>query len=457
MRKAQKQEVLDMVGTLHEAHEQIKTYIDRKNYATAQDILAQCQECAVSMGNAIESMESPECVTIPHIQDYCDLVYQIYEALQNAPVDSNANKICKNLKKQLLKIENSVKNDIPIRKEIAFFPYKASMWDALESVYLAAKADPDCDAYCVPIPYYDRNPDHSLGQMHYEGREYPKNIEVIDWQTYNFEERKPDAIYIHNPYDEWNLVTCVHPRYFSSNLKKYTDELVYIPYFVLTEIEPDDQALIDTKKHYIWTPGVINADKVIVQSEKMKQIYVNEYLKAAQENGLTGKHIDRKYLEEKIQGLGSPKIDKLLRTKKEDLEIPEEWLRIIRKPDGTWKKIILYNNSIGALLQTDAKMIEKMKDVFRIFYENKEDVALLWRPHPLIETTLTSMRPALWQAYKEIRDKYLREGWGIYDDSSDLDRAVVISDAYYGDGSSVVELYKKAEKPILIQNVEVIG
>ena len=50
----------------------------------------------------------------------------------------------------------------------------------------------------------------------------------------------------------------------------------------------------------------------------MKQIYVNEYLKAAQENGLQGKHLERKYLEEKFLGLGSPKIDKVLNTKKED-------------------------------------------------------------------------------------------------------------------------------------------
>lgn len=451
MRKAQKKDILDMIQTLHEAHEEIKNHIDRNNTVSAQDLLAQCQECAVSIGNAIETMEKEDCITIPYIQDYCDLVYQIYEALQNN-TDSSANKIYKNLKKQLLRIENSVKNDIPVRKEVAFFTYKASMWDSLESVYLAAKEDPECDAYCVPIPYYDRNPDRSLGQMHYEGNEYPKNIEVIDWQSYNFEERKPDAIYIHNPYDDWNLVTCVHPRFFSSNLKKYTEKLVYIPYFVLDEIEPDDQPRIDGMKHFIWTPGVINADKVIVQSEKMKQIYVNEYLKAAQANGLQGNHLDRKYLEEKFLGLGSPKIDKVLNTKKEDLEIPKEWLKIIQKPDGSWKKIIFYNTSIAALLENNEKMLEKMKDVFRVFYENKDEVALLWRPHPLIKSTVSSMRPQLWTEYEKLVKQYKEEGWGIYDDSSDMDRAVVLSDAYYGDASSVVTVYQKTKKIIGIQD-----
>lgn len=440
-----------MVQTLHQAHDEIKNNIDKKNYVLAQDMISQCQECAISIGTAIEKFEGEGFVTVSFVEAYCDVLFSIYEELNGS--DVNANKIYKNLKKQLLRIENSIKNDVPIRKEVAFFPYKASMWDALESVYLAAKEDPDCDAYCVPIPYYDRNPDKSLGQMHYEGNEYPKNIEIVDWQTYNFEERKPDAIYIHNPYDDWNLVTCVHPRYFSANLKKYTEKLVYIPYFVLDEIEPDDQASIDGMKHFCFLPGVINADKVVVQSEKMRQIYINEYQKAAQANGLPEKHIDRKQLEEKFLGTGSPKFDKVLNTKKEDLDIPEEWLKIIQKPDGSWKKIIFYNTSIAALLENNEKMLEKMKDVFRIFKENKDEVALLWRPHPLIKTTVSAMRPQLWVEYEKLVKQYKEEGWGIYDKSSDVDRAVVLSDAYYGDASSVLILYKKTQKQIMIQSL----
>lgn len=454
MRKAQRQEILEMIQTLHEAHDEIRNNIDRNNFMLAQDMLSQCQECAISIGTAIENLEGEGFVTVSFVESYCDVLFSAYEELNGK--EANANKIHKNLKKQLLRIENSVKNDVPIRKEVAFFPYKASMWDALESVYLAAKEDPNCDAYCVPIPYYDRNPDRSLGQMHYEGNEYPKNIEVIDWQTYNFEERRPDVIYIHNPYDDWNLVTCVHPRYFSANLKKFTEKLVYIPYFVLDEIEPDDQATIDKMKHFVWTPGVINADKVIVQSEKMKQIYVNEYLKAAQVNGLQGNHIDRKYLEEKFLGLGSPKFDKVQNTKKEDLEIPEEWLKIIEKPDGSWKKIIFYNTSIAALLEHNEKMLEKMEDVFQTFKENQDEMALLWRPHPLIKSTVSAMRPQLWIEYEKLANQYRQEGWGIYDNTSDIDRGILISDAYYGDGSSVVQVYQKTGKPVMIQNVNVI-
>lgn len=453
MRKAQQHEVLEFIKSMHQAHEEIKDAL-KKNKVLTQTMLIQCQEYAITLGNIIEKFEGEGFITVTYIEEYCDMVFQFHEELNAS--DYNENKIYKSLRKQLLKVENSVKNDIRIRKEIAFFPYKASMWDSLESVYLAAKEDPNCDAYCVPIPYYDLKPDHTFGEMHYEGLEYPENIECIDYKAYKFEERKPDIIFIHNPYDNWNLVTSVPPRFYSANLKKYTDELVYIPYYILKEIEPDNQTEIEGMKHFCFLPGIINADKVIVQSENMKQIYVNEYMKAAKSNSLGGIHQDRKHLEKKFLGLGSPKIDKVMNTKKEDLEIPNEWMKIVQKPDGSWKKIIFYNTGIAALLEYGEKWIDKIEDVLRIFKENQDEVALLWRPHPLIESTMKSMRPEVMQKYIEIKQKYLNECWGIYDDTTDMDRAVTLSDAYYGDYSSVIELFRKKEKPIMMQNVYVI-
>ena len=50
-------------------------------------------------------------------------------------------------------------------------------------------------------------------------------------------------------------------------------------------------------------------------------------------------------------------------------------------------------------------------------------------------------------------EQYQAEGWGIYDDSAELDRAILLSDGYYGDRSSVVSLYQKTEKPLMLQNV----
>lgn len=447
MRNAQKQEVLGCIESLHQAHEEIKNALNGNNYGRVQNMLSQCQEFAISLGENIEKREGEGHVTVSCLEEYCETLYHVYEILGSG--GAGFGKIYKKLQKQLLRVESSARNDIRVRKEVVFLPYKASMWDSLESIWMEADENPDCDAYVIPIPYYDKNIDGSFGERHYEAGLYPKYVPVAHYGEYDFEKRRPDIIYIHNPYDDCNHVTSVDPFFYSENLKQFTDKLVYVPYFILREIKPEDQQAVEGMKHFCIVPGVFHADRVIVQSEDMKQVYVNVLVEFSGEQ-------TRKYWEEKILGTGSPKVVKVLNTKREDLDIPEEWLRIIRKPDGSWKKIVFYNTSVGVLLQKNEKMIEKIQDVLRIFWENRDEVALLWRPHPLIKATISSMRPQLWAEYEKIVKKYRKEGWGIYDDTADMDRAVCLSDAYYGDGSSVVWLYQKTGKPVMIQNVEVL-
>ncbi len=465
MRQARKLEILNFIDSLGQAHGEIKEAMEKRQMASAQAMLAECQDFAVELGNAIEETEGEDCVTVSHVERYCETLFRVYEelngqvqadALGNRKAVFDSNKAYKILKKSLLKVENSLKNDIKIRREAVFFPYKASMWDSLESVYLAAKEDPDCDAYCVPIPYFDLNADHSFGTMHYEGGEFPKNIEITDWQTYSLEERKPDMIFIHNPYDEWNHVTSVHPRFYARNLKQFTNQLVYIPYFILGDIkadDPDREGKIEGMKHFCFTPGIIYADKVIVQSEDMRRIYIDEYLKAAKEAGLAE---SREKLEEKILGLGSPKVDKVYNVARENCEVPEKWMGILKRQDGEWKKVIFYNTGVSTLLAHGEKWVNKVENVLEIFKENKDRAALIWRPHPLIEETMKSMRPELLLKYQAIKERYRDEAWGIYDDTADLDRAIALSDIYYGDGSSVIQLFQQIGKPVMKQSIDAI-
>ncbi|MDE5698437.1 MAG: hypothetical protein K2I96_13680 [Lachnospiraceae bacterium] len=456
MRKAQKQQAEALVTQMEEAHDQIKKFIEQDCIPSALELLEECQNGGITLGTLIENTEGEGHPTVLLLEEYCELTYQIHEEL-NDDRELNANKVYKRLRQKLIKAANSLKNDVPIKREAVFLPYKASMWDSLESVWKAADEDEHCDAYVIPIPYYDKNPDGSVREMHYEADQYPDYVPITRYDEYDFEKRKPDMIYIHNAYDNWNLVTSVHPDFFSGNLKKYTEKLIYIPYFVLDEVEPDNEQVIENMKHFCFMPGIINADKVVVQSEDMRQIYINEYLKAAKKHGLQGRHLDRAYLEQKFLGLGSPKYDRVLSTKKEELDIPQEWMKVIEKPNKSWKKIILYNTGVAALLAHNEKWVDKIENVLRVFEENRDETALLWRPHPLIESTMKSMRPEVLQKYIMLKEQYLAGGWGIYDETADVDRAVVLSDAYYGDGSSVVQLYRQTGKPVMIQNVEILN
>ena len=435
-----------IIELLQRAVQSVTKLLNEGNPAGAIDILIECQNSAIVLGSHIEKLYGLQTQTVAMLEQYCNVLYEVSGIITQ---DSNALDALSFATNQ---IEETYDAEFPERKEIVFLPYNASMWDSLESVWKAADEDPDCDAYVVPIPYYDLDQERNFIAKHYEGDLYPEYVPIVSYENYDLELRQPDVIFIHNPYDEANRVTSIAPEFYSSRIKEFTDQLVYIPYFVLGEIDPANQAAIDNMKHFCYLPGTIHADKVIVQSENMRQIYINEYLKAAV---LRGETVTREDLEKKILGLGSPKLDKVSSVKKENLEIPEEWLRIIEKPDGSWKKIIFYNTSLGAFLRDSERMLGKIQDVLRIFYENKDEIALLWRPHPLMEQTIESMRPELLEAYKTLVEGYREVGWGIYDDSADMDRAVVLSDAYYGDSSSVVQVYKETGKPIMIQNVEI--
>lgn len=418
MRKSQKQEVLEFIESLHQAHREVKEALQKHNYDIAQNMLSECQEFAVTLGESIEKIEGEGHITVLCVEKYCEALFRAFKEITDGQI--NENRIYKNIKRQLLNVENSVKNDISVKMEIAFFPYKASMWDSLESVYLAAKEDPECEAYCVPIPYYDMNPDHSFGRVHYEGAEYPENIEIIDWETYNFEDRRPDVIYIHNPYDGYNLVTSVHPRFYSSNLKKYTDTLVYIPYYSTSGKMNDAQSLC---------PAYIYADYIVIQTSQFRAYFdVNIP--------------DRKFLP-----LGSPKFDRIINLCKNSSKPPEGWLR---KMKG--RKVYFYNTSISGMLENTDVFLKKMQYVFDIF-KKREDVCLLWRPHPLTESTFDAMRQEYKQRYLMLKKRFVEEEIGILDETHDIEKTIALCDAYIGDSAtSVTSLFGVVGKPLFILN-----
>mgnify|MGYP002624689156 CR=1 FL=1 len=243
-------------------------------------------------------------------------------------------------------------------------------------------------------------------------------------------------------------MTSVDEAYYSSNLKECADKLVYIPYFVLGEpkLDYDDpekaeevQEAEEKIAHFILEPGVFNADRTIVQSEAMKKVYVNVLTRHT--------YADKEYWEEHILGLGSPKFDKVAESRKEDFQLPEEWERIIRG-----RKTIFYNTGLTAMLKQKDKFLEKIKSVLETF-KVQQDVVLWWRPHPLLRPTFESMHPELLEEYDEIVDAYRRNGWGIYDDTSEIERAIACTDGYYGDWSSCIYLYEITGKPIMIHEL----
>ncbi len=432
MRGFQKQQIMNVIDSMHALHGEIRDRLQSGAYDVVEGALTDCQEAAISVGEAIEQIEGDDTKAVRCLEQYCERLYQISLQLQNIA----AQKIYKSLESGLVKAENEIKH-MPVRKTAVFLPYKASMWDSLESVWKAACDDAEWESVVIPIPYYNRNTDDSLGEMQYEGADFPEDVPVTDWQQYSLEKEHPDIIFIHNPYDQLNIVTTVHPLFYASRIKDYTEKLVYIPYFV----HQNDIVA----EHYCVLPGTIYADVVILQSEKVREQYLRYYEAALPE--LVEKQ-GREAIEKKFQALGSPKFDVSADSQN---DIPEEWREFL----GQGKKVIFFNTHLRGLMQGKSEQfLRKLEWVFN-FFQKREDVVLLWRPHPLMVETARAMNPEAVEPYLKLVDRYRRQKIGIYDDSRELHRAIDLSDAYYGSGSSVVELFRQQGKPVMLMSEQI--
>lgn len=310
--------------------------------------------------------------------------------------------------------------EIPCRKIIVFLPYKASMWDAFDSVYQAARSDQRVNVLVMPIPYRSYDKQSDCWHEHYEGESFPSDIKIIDYKNYTLADMEPDYIFIHNPYDQYNYVTRVHEEFFSTKLVEYTEHLVYIPYDVVLGTKIDE--------NFCKMPGVQNAWRVIVQSEKVRQTYI--------------KWINP----EKVLALGSPKIDAVVNYKVNWDALPESWKQKCKN-----RKVFLYNTHLSSIISEGSLFIKRLQNVWK-YFRNHQDITLLWRPHPLSLQTAQAMNPDFLKAYLYMVEQFKLLDNCIYDDTPDLDRAIGLSDAYMGDYSSLVMLYGFTGKPMYLHS-----
>lgn len=417
MRKFERDEINELLQTLIKATQIMAT---NNNVQQVRILATDCYDTIVSISNFIQENLSEE-QYLDYYQ-YMSKVIAFYEK-SVALRQINAIYACevKSILIQLKTISKMILEE-DIQYIITFMPYKSSMWDSMESVWAAANKDDRCICHVVPIPYYERNENGEAVILKYEGEDYPSYVPVIDWQEYELGEIFPDVIYIHNPYDEANYVTTVPEQFYSYNLKAYTDNLVYIPYFVMNPSYSTNMYEVSALSY---------VDYIIAQSDETLKGY-------------------KKYTSEdiykKVLPLGSPKVDRIVSSQLTKENIRPEWKEKIGD-----KKVVLYNTSLSALLKQRDYYIKKLRSVFE-YFKKREDCVLLWRPHPLMESTLKSMAPDLLADYVENKEFFIKEEIGIYDDTTDFLEAFVASDLYYGDPSSLAYLYEVTGKDVVMQN-----
>ena len=277
---------------------------------------------------------------------------------------------------------------------IAFLPYKYSMWDCMESVYLSAQRL-GLDTGIIPLDY----------QIMPEGT-WVNESESFPQPTGTFEDLKNsnyDVLVIHYPYDGCNNVTKLHPSQWTEELKQY-GKVCYIPYH-------GNIAGTEWSRFYRM-PGARNCDMIVLGSDRDVEVFKNE---------------NPKYPGKIIQVSDSPKVDApfihMYDTR------PLEW-RFLKRP------VTLIIGTLWTFTHDPVSRIDKHKRI--IDQELKAGHSVIYRPHPLVYPAIKVMRPEIKRMYEEFIDQ-MREDGVILDDKPDLHRTIAVSDKIYTDPSSVIK------------------
>lgn len=227
-------------------------------------------------------------------------------------------------KEAILSASEKANSNIEKKPVVLFLPSLHSRWEVMRGLFAEAAKDESVDCYVVPIPYYYKDGlggsspaqwDYSLFENEL-GADRPR---LLDFRNINLEELFPDAIFMDEPYDEYNLSFMVEPTFFSKNLKHCTKQLFYIPWFLTSDIDMEDQedgkAVINAE-NYVVMPALVHCDYAILQSDAIVRLYRKLLI---QESGVEFAN----YWDEKLLPLGSPLLDKT--SMKTKLNSPAIW------------------------------------------------------------------------------------------------------------------------------------
>lgn len=428
-----KEYLADSVEIIHEI------LLNKDSGLSYEDIityLSELQNNIVSFGTLTESIKGEDCNTVKFLEQYLEVIYKVAKYVQK--FDGNKYAECdEEVKDTFASISESIDSEIVNRRSVLFLPVKAKYFSSMRTAYEMEAANPNTDVYVMPLPYYYKEYDGSFkDEMHIDTEEFIKaNIPVTDYSRFDLSLLCPEKIYINSAYDEYNMAVSVDTRFYARNVKKYTEKLIYIPYFKLMEFDRANYPCWYNMQYYCTVPGVVMADKVYVQSENTRKAYIDKL------NEWVG--------DEKYTDIWEQKIDVYNESCEEH---SEDELR-----DEGSKKTIVWFVSAGSLAEFGDKYIEKAYRNLDVFALSKDKLKVLLNSEPFLDEMIKNYSDELYKKWTGFIDEFNRSGIGevvsqVEDQSVE---SLLKANAYYGDPSYICKDFILMKKPVMLQNVEV--
>ncbi len=325
-------------------------------------------------------------------------------------------------------------------RKVVFLPCHPNMWEGFETIWDMETSDPSNEVVAIPIPTYSRGHDNSLYDTQYITEGYPDNVRILGVNDYSLAAEHPDTIYIQNIQDAYNPGFTVHPHFHTTNLRSFTNDLVYIPYDCMAHVDPDNTTIDKYYSILLTPPGIQNVDRIIVQSENMKTMYL-KYLAGKNES------LYKKW-DENISFTDYPRVRILEKYTKETVPHPSSWDRYLFSTDGSRKKVTLLTTSVVDIIKNNRASFRKARKVFDEFLDEKKMEVLIWRPHKHLPEIIMKHRPELFDDFRQLLEFFLTNDVGIFDETPTPTPAIILSDSFIDEECGLKELYLRTGKPI---------
>ncbi len=327
-------------------------------------------------------------------------------------------------------------------KKVVFLPLHPNMWEGLETIWENESSAPDVDVKVIPVPTYQLGYEKVVTESEYITTGYPDNVEICGVDDYDLEAEHPDTIYVQNIQDGDNPLFSIDPRFYTTVLRSCTDNLVYIPYNCLPDLDTEYSYLRRVfYSRLLAPPGIQNIDNIIVHSKNAVDVLLS--LVAGSDETLRQKWTSR------ITCDNYPRIDILKKYTKDTVPYPAKWNRYLFDSYGNRKKTVLFATSIFSVLEFNRPHLREIRKILEEYLKKKDSTALIWRPNKYLPESIMKLRPEFFDDFRALLEFYIVNDIGIFDETPTPTPAIILSDAYVGDECGVKELFKSTGKPIL--------
>lgn len=416
--------------------------------------LLECQQLAVDLANLIEQVKGEKSDAainvVGALSAYCDALFGLYGLLEKGDYDAaHVQSACELIRKTLADTAQNVKAWIAERRVVLFLATAPERWNTFEGLYNYYASQNDVDIYVLALPLlakdiYGNVIENNQDILKSSKEElYPEYVNISDWTKFDISLYRPDTIYIQDVYDAQNPCLTIPAQFYSDKLQKYTHKLICVQQFAMDDFNKQDHCDWHNMKYYVTMPGVIRADQILVQSEQIKEMYIEKLVEFVGEE-------TRSLWENKIS------VDLITygnsdKTGKYNCSTTSSGL----------KKKIAYCIGANELLEHKDIITDRIMERMKIFEDNNEKIDLCIVMYPSNTMLDLNVISELNQKILDALDEYSRKEWcdiiNYNPNEWDMVAKKIVGecDAYYGSPSPLSNLFVCERKPVMISSYEV--